>query len=325
MTAPFEASKLFQNSASDGWDDWDWVDNSNATATSTSKENTQKPHNTAVTSVNSSPFSQPAEMNASNRSTPSNVSLQSGVNSNYGIHFEQNTQNTPNVNQHFDGFNNNNYLQNQVPQYQNSVNENAAQIAGNGLQQYNIANNAQQADINSNLQHGSFVHSSAITPPLFYQNPAQPNFELENPGPATFSALNNNSDLGYSSMSNTSMPPPPPPRSISPPPLEKSPYANTNPFKRVNLSQSNSQTPIPQSLQSLQYNPPSSQSSLQGIPSTIGPAQSHPHGLSQDQQVSVPQSIQQYPFSNRSGPVTSQPNLCKYTSYSIYRKFLIII
>lgn len=33
MTAPFQASKLFESnngSTADGWDDWDWVDNANA-------------------------------------------------------------------------------------------------------------------------------------------------------------------------------------------------------------------------------------------------------------------------------------------------------
>lgn len=226
MTAPFQASKLFQNSSNEGWDDWDWVDNS--VSNSNVRDANQNIHSTA-TSVQYSVHSQPAEINVLYSNVPSHTNLPVATNNNEMVPSEQNEQHFSQPNQSsIQDFNNSPFMNtSSPPQVLHSHNNQNEQVSTMNMSGQNFDMNLQHTDdAYKNIRQSNFVQPAVQTP--FYPNVSQQNFE--NP-----IATSSNSHISDANAVHSIPTLPNPPRSTSPPPLDKSPYANTNPFKRVSM------------------------------------------------------------------------------------------
>lgn len=238
MSAPF-ASKLFENSNTnaDGWDEWDWVDNNNTTNAQKGQQQTQfipqptqpvgfAAHNiqaqvtTADTAAN--------YFNQANQITPPTIDhVPQLVSANIG-QYPTTLPNNNHINNASGFFQDNNY-QHQATFVNNnqSANNNFVQSATPSYQHIHSPNPVGFMQVES--------HEAAVPPvppartpqteyPAVDQNQPQSS-KLELAAPPLVEPPNAS---GVPVFSNNTLPP-----VLPPPALNQSPFANTNPFKRV--------------------------------------------------------------------------------------------
>lgn len=292
MSAPF-ASKLFENSGNntDGWDEWDWVDNNNASNVTKEQPQSQFIHQSPVIgytqtqsiqsqfidnapnnfnlTVSSSPLPPPPIVDQSFQAEPLNSQLNATLpNNNHlinasGLHQDDN-----------------------VPHYQQAQSQQQQQQQLHQQQSisYSSSHNANNNFVQSstpiyplNPSPGSHIESNENAVPSLPPVPARSSFSIDQS-----EIQNQKTDIGLMPFSNT---PPPPPTSsqnqpstsatdassspmfnnnnnslppvLPPPSLNQSPFANTNPFKRVGSHAHRTPPPPPiQSNSNLNATPP---------------------------------------------------------------------
>lgn len=254
MSAPF-ASKLFENTSNntDGWDEWDWVDNNNATNVTKGQQQQQQQHQTQFIQQPLSPGF-PTLQNTHTRVQDNTANFFNPANNIPAPTLDHSIQ-QPEISGQFTATlpnNNNNNINSSIgfqqdpiigqhQQQLSYVNNNANTIVQSaGLQNYQRVQSSNSLGF---MQVESQELPTPIVPPIPARAPFNEQLKTEQ---------NANSDIGFMTFANTAVqstqviasiePQTAPvqvfsnnilPSVLPPPNLNQSPFANTNPFKRV--------------------------------------------------------------------------------------------
>lgn len=245
MSTPF-ASKLFENSSNntDGWDEWDWVDNNNTSNVSKVQKHQQLTQQSAQTAFSIPQTVQPAVTdNAANYfnpvahitlptndqaipSDPSNAQFTATLSNNN--HLDSGVyQDTTNFQHHTTFINNNqtannNFLQSTSPNYHHiPTSSESMQNENHDISTLSVPSRTPQTEYSANDQHATQNTQTDS------EMPAISSARVQNLHSTTLLEAASASSVPVFSI-NSALP------SVFPPPsLIQTPFANTNPFKRV--------------------------------------------------------------------------------------------
>lgn len=259
MAAPFQASKLFESnngSTGDGWDDWDWVDNTNVKSTQNLQQQQQQQHH----HHQHQQLPPPPAVFANNPMIPTSMHVPNYNNNNYHVTqpmTETSALNAPvavaaiaaNADNSIPANNNgffvptSSHINNNVGLGANQQSEWTAPASlppqpsqqHHHQQQQSFFNNNNNNNVAANSMPYMQVETSDVAPPIPVRGtPFRDSYRADSVEQMPPAGENGQTELPpaqlmpmAANLSNT-LPP-----VMAPPSLDQMPFANTNPFKRV--------------------------------------------------------------------------------------------